>query len=106
MAVPRVPETLLDPLVAFFKPQRVVLFGSHARGEATADSDLDLLVVLDDDTPAERLSARSVAQARAGYTGPVDIIPCRASALYERARAVGSFAHIVLRDGITVYERQ
>lgn len=27
----------------------VVLYGSHARGEATADSDIDVLVVLKDD---------------------------------------------------------
>ena len=29
-----------------FLPQRIILFGSYARGEATSDSDVDLLVVL------------------------------------------------------------
>jgi len=36
---------------------RVVLFGSHARGEATEDSDVDVLVVLDRATHAERARA-------------------------------------------------
>jgi len=36
---------------------RVVLFGSHARGEATEDSDVDVLVVLDRATHAERSRA-------------------------------------------------
>jgi predicted nucleotidyltransferase len=30
-----------------FDPRRIILFGSHARGEATADSDVDLMVVVD-----------------------------------------------------------
>jgi uncharacterized protein len=29
-----------------FRPQRVILFGSHARGQARPDSDVDLLVIL------------------------------------------------------------
>src|SRR5690242_4992404 len=101
-----VPPELLDPLVAYFQPQRIILIGSVARGEAGPDSDIDLVVVLDDDVMPEKLRARAVAEARAGYHGPVDIILCRASKLKARARAIGSFAHLVLRDGVTVYERQ
>src|SRR2546430_14706625 len=55
MIKPRLPRDLLDPIVAYFKPQRVILFGSRARSEATRDSDIDLLVVVEDDTPAEKL---------------------------------------------------
>jgi uncharacterized protein len=33
-------------IVQGFDPERVILFGSHARGTATGDSDVDLLVVL------------------------------------------------------------
>ncbi|HSN75706.1 MAG TPA: nucleotidyltransferase domain-containing protein [Anaerolineae bacterium] len=29
-----------------FDPLRIILFGSHARGDSTPDSDIDLLVVL------------------------------------------------------------
>jgi uncharacterized protein len=100
-----VPEVLLRSIVAEFEPQRVILFGSAARGACGPDSDLDLLVVLDDDVPLEKLGAKAVYAARGGYRRPVDIIPCRASVLEKRARAIGSFAHIVLRDGVTVYER-
>lgn len=105
MKEPLVPPELLDPVVSYFRPQRVILFGSRARGGAGPDSDIDLVVVLDDDTPPEKLTAKAVAEARAGYHAPVDIIVCRASKLHSRARAIGSFAHQVLRDGIPVYER-
>jgi predicted nucleotidyltransferase len=100
-----VPPELLDPLIAYFDPQKIILIGSVARGEAGPDSDIDLIVVLDDDVSPQMLTGKAVAEARAGYHGAVDIIPCRAFKLRERARATGSVAHQVLRDGITVYER-
>lgn len=100
-----VPDHLLDQVVSVFNPRRVILFGSWARGDAQADSDIDLVVELDDDTPREMMSAKTIQAAREGYHEPVDIIPFRVSVLASRARAIGSFAHIVLRDGVTVYER-
>jgi len=101
-----VPAELLEPLIAYFNPLRIILIGSVARGDAGPDSDIDLVVVLDDDVPPEMLSAKAVAEARKGYHGAVDIIPCRVSKLMARARPIGSFAHQVLRDGVRVYERQ
>ncbi len=105
MPQPLVPPELLDAVVAHFHPQRVILFGSQARGEAGPDSDIDLLVVVDDDAPDEAFTAQSIYQARRDYHRSVDILPCRASVLQSRARAKGSFADIVLREGVTVYER-
>ena len=81
------------------------IVGSTARGEAGPDSDIDLLSCSTTTRLPERLTATAVHEARAGYHAPVDIIPCRASKLYSRARAVGSFAYVALRDGVTVYER-
>ena len=104
-AAPMVPEDLLRRVVAYFNPRRVILFGSAARGEAGPENDIDLLVVLDDDVPLELLSWRSASEARKGYHGPVDIIPCRDSVLTERAKAIGSFAHTILEEGAVVYER-
>ena len=102
---PSVPPALLDSVVSFFHPRRVILFGSLALGNAGPDSDIDLVVELDDDTPPEMMSAKAIQAAREGYHDPVDIIPYRASVLASRARAIGSFAYTVLRDGVTVYER-
>jgi len=39
-------QTVVDRIAETYDPQRVVLFGSHARGTATSDSDVDLLVIL------------------------------------------------------------
>jgi uncharacterized protein len=102
---PMVPESLLRQVVATYAPRRVILFGSRARGDARPDSDIDLLVVLDDDAPREALHWSRRHEARRGYEGEVDVVPCREHVLLDRARAPGSLAATVLREGVTVYER-
>lgn len=106
MSARPVPRELLDSIVAHFNPQRVILFGSMARGDARPDSDIDLLVVVDDDTPADLLSGKSVAKSRAGYRGAADILPYRASVFRTRAQARASLAATVMREGVTLYERE
>ena len=44
---PLVPPELLDPVVAYFQPRRLILFGSRARGDDGPDSDIELRVVVD-----------------------------------------------------------
>lgn len=101
----RLPNELLAPVVAYFQPRQVILFGSNARGDAGEDSDFDLLVVVDDDTPAERLSWRGKYEARKSFHRAVDIVTCRAS-VFERKRSVpGSLSHTADREGVVVYER-
>ena len=101
-----VPEELLRSVVAHFDPQRVIVFGSVARGEAGPDSDIDLLVILDDDTPPERLTLRAGFEARKSYNqSPVDVIPCREATFKTKCRIAGTLPYEAAREGIVVYER-
>ena len=101
----RIPEDLVRRVVARLDPRRIVLFGSHARGDASPESDWDLLIVLDDDAPAERLDWRALHEARRGFRGAVDLIPCRESDFRERVDVVGSLPWIAATEGVVVYER-
>lgn len=101
----RVPAELLSSVVKYFNPVRVILFGSAARGESDPESDHDLLVLLDDETPSDRLSWRACYEARRNYHRPVDIIPCRESVFRRRAQVSGSFAQRIATEGAVVYER-
>lgn len=100
-----VPEELLRSVVAYYDPRRVILFGSHARGEAGPDSDYDLCVIVDDDCPPERLSWRGQYQARRDFHQAVDLLLCRASVFEEKRRLRTSLANAVASEGIVVYER-
>jgi predicted nucleotidyltransferase len=39
-------KEMVRRIVAQFQPKKIILFGSHARGTAGRDSDVDLLVVM------------------------------------------------------------
>ena len=67
MTAPLVPPELLDRVVAYFHPRKIILFGSRARGEAGPDSDFDLLVVVDDDTPREKVTLRAGVEFPTGF---------------------------------------
>jgi len=98
----RVPRDLLEPVVDYFRPQRVILFGSWARGEAARDSDIDLLVIVDDDTPPEKLHWQDGFGAYRSKRD-ADIFPVRAED-FERNRAiVNTLAAEADTDGIVVY---
>lgn len=88
----QVPPELLDPVVAYFNPRRVILFGSHARGDAGPDSDIDLLVVVDDDTPADKVTLRAGIEARGGYHRPADVVPVREETFRRMCRIPGTRA--------------
>jgi len=98
-----VPRALLDPIIGYFKPQRVILFGSAARGEAGRDSDIDLMVVVDDDTPPEKLTTQAGYQVRRGYRRPADVFPIRAATFERNRNIVGTLAAEADIDGIVVY---
>jgi len=102
---PLVPPELLKRVVDYFHPRRVVLFGSRAHGASGPDSDIDLLVILDDDAPADKLTLRAGWESRRGYDRPADVIPVRDAVYRRRARIVGTLAYEAEIDGIAVYER-
>ena len=48
-------KRIIDKIVEAFHPLRIILFGSHARGDHRPDSDVDLFVEMEtDDPPLER----------------------------------------------------
>lgn len=103
MTAATVPAELLDPVVAYFRPQRVILFGSAARGEAGPDSDIDLLVIVNDDTPAEKLTLSAGFEACRSYQKAADVFPVRAATFERNRTIIGTLAAEAEIDGIVVY---
>ena len=90
-------------LVETYRPERVYLFGSRARGTASADSDYDLLVVVRDDVPPGlRRSARAYA-ALWGLPTSGDILIWTHTAFVERLHLRASLPSTVEREGRLLY---
>ena len=105
MTVPLVPPEPLDPVVAYVRPRRVIGFGSGARGDSGPDSDIDLPVVADDATPAEKVTSRAGFEARRSCHEPADAIPVREATFQRECRSAGSLARAATLAGIVVHER-
>ena len=103
--IPLVPPALLDPLVAYFNPRRVIVFGSVARGKAGPDSDIDLLVIVDDDTPAEKVTLKAGYQSRRPCHEPADVIPVRDRIFRRNLQISGTLSRAAVLDGMVVYDR-
>jgi len=100
-----VPAALLRDVVRYFRPLRVVLFGSAARGEAGADSDLDLTVILSDDAPAALLHWQAANEARRGHHFAVDIVPYRLSPFTKAAQHTGTLPWIIATEGQVIWAK-
>ncbi|HVA66830.1 MAG TPA: nucleotidyltransferase domain-containing protein [Elusimicrobiota bacterium] len=85
------------------KPQKVILFGSHAYGRPRKDSDLDLLVVLS--RPRGRFKRyRLVSQAIGERRWPMDLLVRRPREIDERLRIGDSFFREIISRGEVLYE--
>ena len=87
-------------IVERFRPRRVVLFGSYACGQPTADSDVDLLVVLDADAPA--LGSAATISAAIDHPFPLDIVVLRSSDWEEYLREGAVFPTLVSEKGLVL----
>ena len=99
---PRLAE-VVRKLVEAYRPERVYLFGSVARGEVGPDSDYDLLVVVPDDAPSDRKDSKLAYQVLWGTGAAADIIVWESSRFERRARVVSSLPGTVLREGKLLY---
>jgi predicted nucleotidyltransferase len=92
-------------LVDYYRPERIYLFGSVARGDDGADSDLDFLVVVPDDVSEEKMCPGAARKAVRGTGFAKDIVTWRSTDFKERAAWVKcSLPATVVREGRVLYE--
>ncbi len=87
-----------------FQPLRIILFGSHARGDADLDSDVDLLIVLPEGTD-RRQAAIDIRRALAAFPVSKDIIVTTPDEIARRSDLIGPVLRLALRDGKVLYDR-
>ena len=102
----RIPQKAIDQvveqIVEKFKPQKIILFGSYARGNPHPESDVDMLVVMD--TPLREVQQAIEICQQIEYRFGLDLIVHTPKYLAERVKKGDWFLRDVLKEGKVLYE--
>ncbi|MBI2191208.1 MAG: nucleotidyltransferase domain-containing protein [Planctomycetes bacterium] len=99
---PEALRDLVNRIVGAASPLRIILFGSAARGEMSQDSDLDVLVVMPDDSDC-RAVARTLYRRLRGfpYASDILVVPQKDMELYADNPSL--VIHTALSGGKELY---
>jgi len=97
----KVLQEVVRRIVEAVAPEKIILFGSAARGEIGPDSDIDLLVVKECDNPRD--TARLIRRSLADIEIPKDILVVRPATLEKHRETIGYIYRPALREGKVIY---
>lgn len=102
--IQNVVDTTVHRIVERFHPDKVILFGSYARGQLTDDSDLDILVVMPVAGSCREM-ANQIDLALADRRVPMDVIVVTPEQFDRRKNIVGTIIGEAATEGRVLYER-
>lgn len=88
-----------------FDPDRIILFGSYASGNANNDSDIDLLVIKNTNLPRHRRSF-DIQKSLIGSMIPMDILVYTQKEFELESQEKYSFLSSALKTSKILYERK
>ena len=99
-------QQIAKRIVDRFNPRRVVLFGSHARGEAGPDSDIDLFVELEGDLGKRPLDRAVEIRSIFGlHRWPMYVIVYTTDEVDALRSRTGTILSMIESEGRVLYER-
>ncbi|RLA84375.1 MAG: nucleotidyltransferase domain-containing protein [Deltaproteobacteria bacterium] len=96
-------KEVIKRIVEMAQPDKIILFGSAARGRMGPSSDLDLLVIKAG--VHRRQLAQAIYRNFIGVGFPVDIVVVTPEDIERYKNSVGLIVESALREGKVVYER-
>jgi predicted nucleotidyltransferase len=98
-------EHVTKTIVERFRPRRIMIFGSPARGEAGPDSDLDLFIEMDTPRrPPER--AIEVSEAFGLRPWPMDIVVYTPEEVRRLRHVNGTLLSVIEKEGKVLYKQR
>ncbi len=97
-------DEMVRRIVRRFDPERVILFGSHARGDARRDSDVDLLIVMEVDG-SRREKAIEIGVAVEDIPIAKDIVVTTPASFARRKNVVGTLEWPAAHEGKLLHVR-
>lgn len=98
-------EEVKNRLVKTYNPIAIYLFGSYAWGMPTEDSDLDLLIVVDESTEKSFDRPRPGQRALFGLGISKDMIIYTKDEFEKNSSNVTTLCHKIKKDGKVLYAR-
>jgi uncharacterized protein len=98
-------DKMVHRIVKKFKPEKIVLFGSYARGTPTWDRDVDLLVIMPI-SGSKREKRIEIGVALHDIRIPKDIIVATPDEVERRKNLVGTIIRPALEEGKVLYDRE
>lgn len=95
-------DELVGRLTKSLCPSAIYLFGSHAVGVPTPDSDIDLMVIVEDEPATVEHHKRGRACLQ-GLGLPVELHICSRERFERFAGVIGSLQHDIQRKGVLLY---
>ena len=86
-----------------FNPQSIILFGSHARGDVNKHSDIDLLVIVNEDMKQTEELAIEIGAALHASPIPKDIMVTTPSRFAKYSKSTGTLYENILEEGVKIY---
>ena len=93
------------PLIREFHPEKIILFGSHAWGVPTDESDIDLLVVVESSNLKPTVRAAKAYRSLQGIRVPIEVIVSTKKELERYQDVPSSLTRKILKSGKIVYEK-
>jgi len=96
---------MVKALVREYRPQKIILFGSHVWGEPDLDSDIDLFIIKATDEPFfKRLATvrKIISPFRKGL--PLDVIVLTPEEFEAQLRSKDPFVVKIAREGKVLYD--
>lgn len=98
-------QEMIQRITTTGNPQKIILFGSRARGDARPDSDYDLLLIEPSDQPRHRRAAR-YRRALIGLAPAKDILVWTPEEVAEWRDVPNAFITAAIKEGIVLYEQR
>lgn len=98
-------EEVKKRLIEVYNPLEIYLFGSYAWGSPTEDSDLDLLIVIEESGEKRHKRGKPGFEALWGMSISKDLMVYTKHELEERATDPSSLIHKILKEGKVLYVR-
>ncbi|PWB50034.1 MAG: hypothetical protein C3F06_13090 [Candidatus Methanoperedenaceae archaeon] len=98
-------KKVVKTIIEGYNPKKIIVFGSYAYGHPTKDSDLDILIIKDDDLQGIQRN-RMVRNILKDFSIPIDVIVKSSHEFNMLKDVIGTVVYPANKYGKVIYEQK